>query len=204
MSDHICVPSEDVREHVENALREMTRAISNKVREHLEAAHDDEAIEPSRERVAELISDNGWDVEDLDIELSLDDVTRAIDKNGWGFDELDIKPDLDAVRDLVQENDWGASELGIASTDIDDCVAEHGTHDTLRSILAHDENGPVTVAHTLWGLMRESDREAFLASAQKTLRNPPPPVDLDKLREEAQAKARAEMVNKLASLLALG
>jgi hypothetical protein len=201
MSEYVCIPAEDVQAHVEAALREVTRTIASKVRDHLEAAHDDEAIDPSRERVAELISDNGWDVDDLDMELSLDDVTQAIDKNGWGFDELDIKPDLDTVRDIVQEQDWSASELGIASTDIDDCVAEHGTHDTLQAILARDENGAVTVAHTLWGLMRESDREAFLASAQKTLRNPPPPVDLDKLREEIRAEMRAEMLGKLATLL---
>ena len=194
MSDHICVPSEDVREHVENALREMSRAISNKVREHLEAAHDDEAIEPSRERVAELISDNGWDVDDLDIELSLDDVTRAIDKNGWGFDELDIKPDLDTVRDIVQEQDWSADELGIASTDVDDCVAEHGTADVLESILRADDNGPMSVLNTLWRMVPQSCRDEFAQSLK-------PAVDLDKLREEMRAEIRQEMLGKLATLL---
>lgn len=197
MSDHICVPSEDVREHVENALREMTRAISNKVREHLEAAHDDDAVDLSRERVAELISDNGWDVDDLDIELSLDDVTRAINKNGWGFDDLDIKPDLDAVRGWVQEEGWSASELEIASTDISECVAEHGTHDVLRSLLDHDENGPVAVMQALWSLLKPDERDAFIAKVA--------PVYADTVREETQARVRAdvraEMLGKLATLL---
>lgn len=193
MSDSICVPSEDVRDHVEAALREMTRAISNKVREHLEAAHDDEAFTVTLERAQEAISDNGWDVDDLDMTLSIDDVTRAIDKNGWGFDDLDIKPDLDAVRGWVQEEGWSASDLEIASTDISECVAEHGTHDVLRSLLDHDENGPVAVAQALWSLLKFNEREAFLAKVMPAAE----PVDLDKVR----ADVRAEMLGKLATLL---
>lgn len=205
MSEYICVPEEDVRDHVESALRECSRMIALKVREHLEAAHDDEMFTVTLERAQEAISDNGWDVDDLDMTLSLDEVTRAIDQNGWGFDELDIKPDLDAVRDIVQAHDWSASELGIASTNIDDCVTEHGTRDVLDAILNHDENGPVTVAHTLWGLMRQADRDAFLAKIMPAA----PAVDLDKLREDIRlevgpkmrAAARAEMLEKLATLL---
>lgn len=200
MSDSICVPSEDVREHVENALREMSRAISNKVREHLEAAHDDEAFTVTLDRAREAISDNGWDVDDLDIELSLDEVTRAIDSNGWGFDDLDIKPDLDAVRSIVQEEGWSASQLEIASTDISECVGEHGTHDVLRSLLDHDENGAVAVAQALWSLLKPNERDAFLAKVQPAAQS----VDLntlDKLREDITTEVRAHMMSKLSMLL---
>jgi hypothetical protein len=177
MRASICVPSEDVRDHVEAALRGMTRAISDQVLAHLEAARDDAACTVTLERAQEAISANGWAVDDLKIELSLDDVKRAIDSNGWA-----------------------ASDLGIASTDIAECVAEHGTRVTLWSVLSAEETGELSVLTTLWSLIKPECRAAFLGASVPAV-PASPAVDLDSLRAEIRAEIRREMLGKVVALI---
>lgn len=199
MGDHLIVPSEDVRALIDAGVREAVAHIVNSVSEHLTSAHDEDAEDQriGLARVRRLIHENQWTMSDLEAEPTLDEVRDMVDAHAWDCSDLNIEPDLDAIKDAIDNNGWTAGDLEIAVTgDIDEAVGEHGTVETLRALrrAERDASNPAhTVARLAYNDLTDAQREDFLSSigAVKV-------ADADKAREAA----RAELLSKLAALLA--
>ena len=178
---HTCIPDEDLRSHVESALREVMRNedVCERINGAVIGAITGALQGASREMTRYLQNQSD---DEFNGGITLQSVIEAISENGWGRDDLEL--DFPSEEQCIREH-------GVGSI-IDSCISE-ARHSS--DCDEDDKSGRLSVARLITGKMTDAEK-ATLASeigGGGSISD----EERAKLREEIRKEVAAELVAKL-------